>query len=126
MTKKKRAGFARGFLRLALIAPAILGIASQLCSMARLEIRMARKRMVWFFLLGMLCLVLMLGAWSSLCWVMCFYLLSIKLSLLQSMVIVFIFNICLLVIACLCFALFRIDLTFPKTRRDIRKLVGKD
>src|SRR5205814_4308028 len=121
MTKRKRASLGQNLLKLALIAPAILSVTARLFSMARLEISIARRRLVWFFLLGLSCLVLLLGVWTSLCWLLCFYLLSLKLSLIQSMAMVLILNLFLLIIACLCLALCRVDLTFSKTRRDIQK-----
>ena len=124
MAKKTRTGLGRNLLKLVLFVPAILSMTTRILTAARLEITAVRRKIICFFLLGLSCLVLLITVWSGLCGLLFLYLLSLSLAPLQAMVFVLLLNIFLLIIACLCLALFRVDLSFPKTRKDIQKLIS--
>ena len=126
MAKKTRTrtSLVRNLLKLVLFVPAILSITTHLIEAARLEMSAVRRKVIYLFLLGLSCLVLLIAVWSGLCGLLFLYLLSLKLTLLQAMVFVLLANVFLLIIACLSLALMHIDLTFPKTRRDIQELMS--
>lgn len=123
MAKKHRSK--RSLLRLLLIVPALVNLAFHFFSIVQSETIIVRKSIVKLFILTLIGIALLAGAWGCILSLFIIYLLSLNLSLIFCITLILILHVLLLIITSLMIKLLKIKLGFPETRQAISDLMLK-
>lgn len=122
MPKRSSAG---KIVKMLLVVPTILSMASTLLSYAREEIVLMKRKMVFLVFLTLISFIFLITTWLSLCGLLLFYLLSINVSMLLAMTSILVINIILLLITGIIVACIKINPTLPETRSVISDIISR-
>jgi hypothetical protein len=101
-------------MKVALLLPAVAGMAAGLFSAAKFEVAAIRKRLILLFILAVFCCILLTSAWVCVNALLIVYLMSFNMSLACSITLAFFFNLFILISTCLAIAVLKIDASILK------------
>ncbi len=124
MAKKRSAGMISKLIKVAMIIPAILSVTKGLIFQGRQELIGMRKRLIAFCIAALFSLILLLTTWWCLLAMLITYLLSQAVSMMVTLLIVFMLNCFMLIIFGIYLSTIKLDPSFPETRKVIRELIS--
>ncbi len=122
MPKRSNAG---KFLKLLLVVPTVLSMASTLLSFAREELILMKRKMVFLVFLTLISFIFLITTWLSLCGLLLFYLLAMNVSIMLALITIMVINLILLLVSGLILACIKVNPTLPETRNVISDIISQ-
>ena len=123
MPQKKKSNISKAILNLVLMVPNLFSFVKNIISLAGLEARLAGRSIILIIVLSLLSVCVLTSTWLCMLGFVFLYLYSLKMSLLFCMFVIFMMNILLLLIISMLLCKYKNNLSFPATRRQIRKKI---
>lgn len=124
MSKNHKSGLTGRILKFILIIPAIYNLLEIMVSIAKNEVAMIRRKIIFLLMMAFFLFVLLATVWMCATALLISYLVSLQLSMVLSITFALIANLVLFLIICLVLALVKVDPFLPETRQVIKDLIS--